>query len=359
MSLPVELVAQVAKDVKIDFPAPLNDLGLSESEVGTESAEEGAAEPPVDSAPQAEAAQAPEAMPQAEDASAPPEVLKPKEPVAEKPPEEKPQIGLLAERLAKVAEAEAQIRRAGNQLKRHEAEIAAKLEQVQKLESSSGEFLASLKRDPFGTLERAGVPFDRLLEQVYSNKGAIPKPAPKEEKPAEEEMPKWAKTLVEEVTQLRAEKQQTRRQEGEQYYRSEISKTLRKDEFKILSTMKNAAETIFSVGLEYASQTGEVLQPEAIAASLQEEWKAQLQELPQYDAVRELLAPKTPAPPAKSKQRSSNSEEVSESVTGLGGDMAPKTGAKQVARTREEQISLAAKKLGGSLWGAVGSEDEE
>jgi hypothetical protein len=265
----------------------------------------------------------------------------------------------VANRLAAIAEAEQEVRTTMARLKRREAELNENFAKVQEAQKGAQDILGALKADPFGTLEKAGVPFDSLLEAVHSAGGEIPKSGTKQ--PKADEPPAWAKQLMEKIEAIEGANQAATDEQNTQAYKQIIGKSIESDKYSVLRTMRNAVDTIYDIAAAHASQTGEILPVEVIADNLQEEWQNQLSELGNHEATRKLL--NLGPPPKKSKQNKNagrESEETDDTQTSLSGDMTPpKTPKNRKGRTRRDAIAEAAKALDGvNPWGAY-QEDEE
>lgn len=348
MGTPTSYIHKATQDLPEDFEIPtLVNEGLQGEDEPAEEPAEGdpEGEPEPEPKPEPKPAEEPEGEP---------------EPEPEPEPAEDPD----ADRLAHIAESEQEIRETRAQLKQKEKELEAQAQALKEQGAAADNALEAIRKDPFGTLERAGVSFDSLLDHVTKNEGKIPKTVPK---PPEEEMPAWAKRLEEKVDKVATRDTDATAEANNEAYRQATDALLADEKFAILSTMKGARDVVFNLACQHAQQTGQALPPETVAATLQEEWKAQLEALPGHNTAREVLGleplesgeePKPTTPPKRKKTKPPSTEEEDTS-TSLGNDMTPASRPKQKPKSRDEALRLGAQNIDkeGGLWGAVEDED--
>ena len=124
---------------------------------------------------------------------------------------------------------------------------------------------------------------------------------------------------------------------------------------------EDPAGAIFSIMQQHAYRTGQLLPPAEIAATLQEEWEARLDRLPEHEATRKRLNLAPPAPtdkPSRKKKPGRPSGDTEPDQSSLSSDMPPSKGPKKKPKSRDEQIRFAAKELDAELWEPLDGEDD-
>jgi len=361
MPMPPDMIAKVAKEVELELPGVAPGLGEEEYDDGEEGAagnaevDEEGAEAGEEVGQEGEgdrAAGAPDTSdsPAGEDASASPDG----EPAASESD--------LAQRLASIAEAEDEIRVTSARVKRQQAELEERFKKFAEQQKSSGDLAQQFKHDPFGTMERLGVPFDQLLEAVAQNEGEIPRAAAPAQKT--EEIPTWAQELLDWRKEQQEQSQKNVQQEqiaaGERHIQGLIDTELGKDSYSLLKAVEpDPKATIWGIIRTHAYQTGELLSIDKVAATLQGEWQQRIADLPNHEETRKLLnlappaaSPKTPKKPGR------QSGDLEPEQNSLSSDMPPSKRPKKKPATRDEMIRDAARNLDVDVWEPY-PEDEE
>lgn len=201
-------------------------------------------------------------------------------------------------------------------LKGREAALQQHIEKIQagNIEQQKTDFLTSLRKDPLGTLQEAGITFQNLAERVMTGTAQTPKQEP----------PAGAGLTREDVAAIVAEaldkhSQAANQQSYEWQYMQLIDGALAKDEYKLMASFPGARDEVYQEAIRLSQEKGEVLPPETVIAILQERKRGDLKKLMDLDVVKSALGLASEQPETeKQSDNESESEPVDKTPETLG-----------------------------------------
>jgi hypothetical protein len=245
-------------------------------------------------------AQTPDATPgtpQAAPETPKPVAVKPETPAAPEAPATPAPEGPPSRGWAAVKEQEKQLREVRARLEADRQAIDAARRQLEEQRRGAVDWQAELKRDPFGTLARAGMPFEAIADMAISGQTAPAAPTDKTA-PAPTAAPADPEkvALMQRVEQL----EQRQRDQSIRDYQWELGQKLATDpKYRLIKSYPGIEQEAVRLAAAYAQQRREFLTPEKALDMLDGAYREQLQSLRSHEAVREVLglpAPTAPAP---------------------------------------------------------------
>lgn len=266
-------------------------------------------------------------------------------------------------RLADLAEAEADIRQSRVRLRNAEIQLAEREKAVQDAPKPV-DINATIRENPFQALKDAGVPFDHLMDLVVKNEGNLPATTETPKQTSEvSELKEMVQALSKKLDDKDADAEAAK---GEDEYRMAVGAVIKDPKYAVLRTMAACEDTVFSLALKHARETGEALPPAMIADKLQERWAENLKSAAADNDARkamglDLLDPGQKPRPKPTKQEKPVESETTETTT-LTQDGSQVTHPKRSSKgmSREESIAHAAKQLTSTdLWPNLEDEDDD
>lgn len=261
--------------------------------------------------------------------------------------------GKLSKSWAAIKAAEKENRKARDELKSERLQLQNMQAQIEKMQQNQQDLLNNLNSDPFGTLEKVGLPFEKLATMVIEGKDKEVQDKPQESSEVS--------ALKNDIQELKQMIQMRQAQDQDMAYQTQIDQVLSGDQFSILKTHPNAKGEIYDYAVAYAKQTGKILPPNEVAAILQPEWKSQLESMKAHKAVRKLFGLSDPTTNSGSDEpESPKANTVKKTEGGKPSSLSNVSAAPRKASpipedlSEEEEIALAAKQIAPGAW-----EDEE
>lgn len=267
-----------------------------------------------------------------------------------------PDAGPASRGWAAVKEQEKLVRLDRQQLAREKQEFAAAKSAFEKAQAAaprgSQVSVEDFKADPFGTLERMGVPFAHLADRaIRGDVAAKPRQGQEGQKSVEPAGPESELTKKIEQLQARLDEQEAQRTMAE--YTGKVETALAGDQFKLIRAYPGVVDEAVALAVQYAQEYGEVLTPAKALDMLQTEFKEQLSSLRSHEAVREIFgaaAPTQPAstPPAVPNAQPAQPKTLTQSLVSQ--PAVSKQEERSRPQTETEMLMEAAKLLPPDVW---------